>query len=77
MLVLSRKRGERIRIGDDITIVVTDLGLTKVKLAIDAPLSLKILREELLPPTPECKDDDSSKSARPSNRPDAAHEKVV
>ncbi|MCP4782796.1 MAG: carbon storage regulator [Fuerstiella sp.] len=76
MLVLSRKRGERIRIGDDITIVVTDICLTKVKLAIEAPRSIKILREELSL-TPECDNDDSSNSARPSNRPDAPHEQMA
>jgi carbon storage regulator len=51
MLVLSRKKNEAIRIGDDITIVITDIGKNKVGIAIDAPKSLKILREELLPLT--------------------------
>jgi carbon storage regulator len=78
MLVLSRQKFQKIRIGDDITIVVTGMSATTVRLGIDAPPSLKILREELFPPTtPECKDDDISNSARPSSRPDAPHGEMV
>lgn len=47
MLVLSRKVGEAIRISDEIEIVVTEISGDKVKLAIDAPSDLRILRKEL------------------------------
>jgi carbon storage regulator len=48
-LVLSRKLGDRIFIGDDITITVVDVGGGKVRLGVTAPKSTPILRHELLP----------------------------
>ena len=47
MLVLTRKLGEKILIGDGITITVVDIGKSRVKLGIEAPAGHKILREEL------------------------------
>lgn len=47
MLVVSRKKGESILIGDDIEILVSKLDDGSVKLAIDAPRSVSILRKEL------------------------------
>ncbi|MCO6459243.1 MAG: carbon storage regulator [Pirellulaceae bacterium] len=47
MLVLSRKVGERIRIGDEITITVVRLIGGTVRIGIEAPPSLLIVREEL------------------------------
>ena len=48
MLILRRKSGESIAIGQDITITVLDLNEGSVRLAIDAPKSVTILRSELL-----------------------------
>ena len=47
MLVLTRKRMETIRIGDDITIQVIQTGRGRVKLGIQAPAHLRVLRGEL------------------------------
>lgn len=47
MLVLSRKVGERILIGNDIIITVVRIGPGTVRIGIDAPVSLNIVREEL------------------------------
>lgn len=47
MLILSRRSGEAIRIGKDIRIVVVQLGGGKVRLGIEGPRELRILREEL------------------------------
>ncbi len=47
MLILQRKKNEAIRIGDNITIIVTDVGNDSVRLAIEAPAHIKVLREEL------------------------------
>lgn len=47
MLVVSRKKGESILIGDDIEILVSKLDDGSVKLAIDAPRNVSILRKEL------------------------------
>ena len=37
MLILQRKTGEAIRIGEEITIRISEIGSDRVKLAIDAP----------------------------------------
>ena len=50
MLVLSRQLGEQIRIGDDIVITVVRLGNGAVRLGIDAPKHVKILRDVHVPP---------------------------
>jgi carbon storage regulator CsrA len=47
MLVLSRKTGERIHIGDNITIEVRRVAGSRVTLALEAPRDLRILRGEL------------------------------
>lgn len=47
MLVLTRKRNEMIRIGDDIVIKVIRTGKGSVKLGIEAPADVRVLRGEL------------------------------
>jgi len=47
MLVLSRKPGERILIGDNVTVTIVRIGPNNVRLGIDAPRHLNIVREEL------------------------------
>lgn len=49
MLVLSRKHGERIHIGDDIVVVVTRVRGDRVTLGIEAPRDKRVLRGELVP----------------------------
>ena len=48
MLVLTRKEGDAIFIGDNITINVNMIKGRQVKLAVDAPKDIKILRAELM-----------------------------
>lgn len=48
MLVLSRKAGERIRIGDDVTVAYLGMRNGRGRIAIDAPPGVLILREEIL-----------------------------
>jgi carbon storage regulator len=48
MLVLSRKPGERILIGDNVTVTIVRIGPNNVRLGIDAPRDMNIVREELL-----------------------------
>ncbi|MHB8621351.1 MAG: carbon storage regulator CsrA [Chloroflexota bacterium] len=48
MLILTRKVNERIRIGQDVEIVVLKVSKDKVKLGINAPDSVMIQRNELL-----------------------------
>lgn len=47
MLILTRRTGQSIFLGDDIKITVTDASGDKVRIGIDAPASCKIMREEL------------------------------
>lgn len=48
MLILQRKKEQSLTIGDNITITVLDIGNDWVKLAIDAPRNVSILRTELI-----------------------------
>jgi carbon storage regulator len=48
MLVLSRKVGEKIRIGEDISIVVVRLSDGEVRLGIEAPSRVSVIRGEQL-----------------------------
>ena len=53
MLVLSRKVNERIQIGADITITVVRVSTGSVRIGIEAPGHLTILRDELNCVAPE------------------------
>lgn len=48
MLVLARKVGQILYIGDDVTVMVTSVKGNRVSVAIDAPKQVRILRGELL-----------------------------
>lgn len=48
MLVLSRKENESILIGNDIKVIISSIGKNGVKIAIDAPKNMTILRDELV-----------------------------
>lgn len=48
MLVISRKPGERIRVGEDVTITVLDVAGSTVRIGIEAPSDVSILRQEVL-----------------------------
>lgn len=47
MLVLTRKAGETIWIGEDVEIIVSEVKGEQVKIAINAPRSIEIIRGEL------------------------------
>jgi carbon storage regulator len=48
MLVLSRKIGERIWIGEDIVVTVVTIENNRIRLGIEAPPAVPIWRSELL-----------------------------
>ena len=48
MLVLTRKLGEQILIGDDVVITIVQVVGTRVKVGIDAPDDVAIVRKELI-----------------------------
>jgi len=47
MLILTRKLGEKINIGDDITVTLLEIKGAQVKLGIQAPKSIGIHRNEI------------------------------
>jgi carbon storage regulator len=63
MLVLSRKPGEKVVIGSGITLIVVEVRGNRVRLALDAPDQVRILRAELA-----CWQDDSPSAALDGRR---------
>ena len=60
MLVLTRKRAEVIRIGENVTVKVIRTGKNTVKIGIEAPADIRVLRGELAhrsPPPPRVSQD--------------------
>jgi len=49
MLVLSRKQSQRIRVGNSIVVTVVRVSGDKVRIGIEAPDGVRVLREELEP----------------------------
>ena len=47
MLVLTRRLGECITIGEDVKIIIVEIDGNQVKLGIEAPREIEIYREEL------------------------------
>lgn len=47
MLVITRKQGQGIRIGDDVEIYIDKIDEKSVRISINAPREIKILRSEL------------------------------
>ncbi len=47
MLVITRKNGEEMRIGENIRITVVETAKDRVKIGIDAPSDVRIIRSEL------------------------------
>ncbi len=48
MLVLSRKPGEKVRIGDAITLTVLSMQRGRIRIGIEAPGQLPVYRDELI-----------------------------
>lgn len=65
MLILRRRAGETLLIGDNVKVTVMDVYEGGVRLAIDAPKSVQILRSELLQAVDANRD-----AAREPKRPD-------
>jgi carbon storage regulator len=65
MLILRRRAGETLVIGDDVRITVMDVYEGGVRLAIDAPKSIPVLRSELLQAVDANRDAAAAEPARP------------
>jgi carbon storage regulator CsrA len=70
MLVLSRKVGERIHVGDNITIEIRRIAGNRVTIALGAPRDIRILRGELDRAAREFRDEgEEHKSAAADSQP--------
>ena len=49
MLVLSRKLGEKIVIGDNIVVTVVKIDRNQIRIGIEAPSEIPVYREEIAP----------------------------
>jgi carbon storage regulator len=69
MLVLTRKLMEKLFIGDDICVTVVRLEGGQVRLGIDAPRDVTVVRAELVPhrPVPRLRSDSRSQGSAPGN----------
>jgi carbon storage regulator len=52
MLVLSRKLGEKIVIGDNIVVTVVKIDRNQIRIGIEAPHEVPVYREEIAPAPP-------------------------
>ena len=78
MLVLSRKESQRIRLGDSIVVTIVKISGDKVRVGIEAPADVLVLRDELevrIPPARAGSSDaaDSGSVASADVRPDAVN----
>ena len=48
MLVITRKAGDRVQIGDDITVTLREITGSSVRIGIDAPAEVAVYRHEIL-----------------------------
>ena len=48
MLILQRKEGQSLTIGDQIVVTVQEIGQGRVRLSVDAPRDIAVLRTELV-----------------------------
>ncbi len=56
MLVLSRKLGEKIVIGDNIVVTVVKIDRNQIRIGIEAPQEISVYREEIAPSRRDEKD---------------------
>jgi carbon storage regulator CsrA len=71
MLVLSRKVGERIHVGENIVLEIRRIAGNRVTLALDAPRDVRILRGELEQAAREFQVDEARNTDGPDSTPNA------
>ncbi len=67
MLVLSRKVGERIWIGEEISVTVVRITGGGVRIGIEAPTEMPVVREELKAKLEQADSENEAGSSIPSN----------
>lgn len=66
MLILSRRTGEKIYLGDDVTVTVLAVKNNKVKIGISAPMDIAVHRQEVYERIKENRAVTSLQSRRPA-----------
>jgi carbon storage regulator CsrA len=77
MLVLSRKVGERIHVGDNIVLEIRRIAGNRVTVALEAPRDVRILRGELEGPSKEFRISDPQSSEPVEAMPTPTHVGVL
>ena len=72
MLVLSRRESERIRLGDSIVVTIVRVSGDKVRLGIEAPADVLVLRDELKPHPPAAQAETTQQDAAQDEQKKAA-----
>ena len=73
MLILTRKVGESVLIGDDISITVLSVRGNQVKLGVQAPKEVSVHREEIYQRILQSKDEHIDEADRKSTRLNSSH----
>lgn len=60
MIVLGRKKGQSLLIGDDVKVTITKVRGKTVSIGVEAPRSIKVLREEIASPKIEDQESDEA-----------------
>ena len=68
MLVLTRKAGERVLIGDDIVVTILDARGDGVRIGIDAPRGIRIQRDEVVKAVTEANQEATERAAEHRRR---------
>lgn len=63
MLVLTRKESQTIHIGDDIVIQIVHAGKSSVRIGVEAPHAIRVMRGELAIEAPPCAARDFARTA--------------
>ncbi len=68
MLIITRKTGEKVMLGDEIVVEVIEVSGSSVRLGIDAPRSVPVYREEIWTAV---KEENAAAAAAPADLPKA------
>ena len=77
MLVLTRKLMEKLYIGDDICVTVVRLEGGQVRLGIEAPREVAVVRAELVPGHPQPGEGTGNRQSGPIVKPGIKHRPVA
>ncbi len=70
MLIITRKPGERIMLGDDMVVEVIEVSGSSVRLGIAAPRSVPVYREEIWQAVKDEREAEEPVEDRPASGPD-------